>query len=171
MERKLVGIDIGGVLIPQLEGSDTSGTSLASEKDFLALPPIEGAFEGVRWIVEEFAGVGGTDLVSKAKRQSTRELTLKWLHYYGFFRLTGVNPRQVFFRPDRASKAGCVAERKHTHFIDNHPGVLGLMHSVRYRILQGATLTPQDELDYADELSEFAFITSGWAETMSKLRG
>ena len=169
MARETSGVDIGGILIPQLEGSDTSGTSLANEEDFLALPPIEGAFDGVRWLVEEMSGPKGTDLVSKAKRESTRELTMKWLHHHDFFRQTGISPNRVFFCSDRASKAACVKERGHTHFIDNHPGVLGLMYSVRYRILQGAT--SEDKLEYADQLPKFAFITSGWAETMSKLRG
>lgn len=163
------GIDIGGILIPQLEGSDTSGTSLASEEKFLALDPLPGAIEGVRWIIEERAGSRYTDLVSKAKRESTRKLTLLWLNHHDFYRRTGLNRKHVFFCPDRASKAACAKERRHTHFIDNHPGVLGLMDSVKCRILQGAT--DADKRDFADQLPKFAYKTAGWAETVSRLLG
>lgn len=159
----ILGVDIGGVIIRQI-GGKTSGTSFVRQ-NFLATPPVPGVFDCLAELVAEKFG-DNVDVVSKCG-VDTEALSIKWLAEHNFYKRTGISPKRVFFRRDRASKAACVAERRHTHFIDNHPGVLGLMDTVRYRTLQGAT--KDDMKKDAGQLSKFFAITQSWPETVSAL--
>lgn len=125
-----IGIDIGGVIV--LRVNDGSETSFFGDR-FLENQPIEGAFEGIRRLVDERFGER-VYLVSRCKEETQRR-TLAWLEHYDFFKATGVKRENVRFCLERHEKDAVCAELGIDHFIDDHMDVLRQLPSVANRFL------------------------------------
>lgn len=149
---KIFGSDIGGVIIASSSKSDASDTSFFG-KTYWQTPALPNSFEGLARVVQIF-GSRYSYLLSK----SSEETELKsrgWLEHNGFYG-TGISPERVRFCRHRADKAVIAADLGITHYIDNHPGVLGLMESVPYRFLFNAT--EEDREEYQHELHKFIIV-------------
>lgn len=117
-----LGIDIGKVIMEPIRGgkADTAFLSGSLERA-METPPAPGAFDGVRTLVEAFAGQAW--LVSKAG-PNVQAKTRRWLRHWDFFAATGLAPKHLRFCLRREDKAGHAKQLKLTHFIDDRLDVL-----------------------------------------------
>jgi hypothetical protein len=111
-----MGVDIGRVIIAG-DGPDTSFFG----EDYLQVPAVEGAFDGVARLVRAFAG--RVWLVSKCG-QKIQQRTLRWLEARDFYAQTGVAPENLRFCKERPQKADHARQLGLTHFIDDRVDVL-----------------------------------------------
>lgn len=157
----VLGVDIGGVIITQ--ASKTDDTSFFS-RNFLATPPLTGVFEGLAQLVRTKFG-GSVHIVSKCST-STQARSLEWLSHHRFYERTGISSQNVHFCRDRAGKATIAGELGVTHFVDNHPGVLGLLRTVQHRFLFQPEA--QDLRQNPEHLDEFKTVWN-WAEAVQAI--
>lgn len=117
-----IGIDIGRVIMAPVKGGKADTTFLAGSLDrAMQTPPAPGAFEGVRTLVDAFAGQAW--LVSKAGA-SVQYKTKLWFRHWDFFAETGLPSDHVRFCLRRSEKAAYCRQLKITHFIDDRLDVL-----------------------------------------------
>jgi hypothetical protein len=129
MPSDILGIDIGGVIItPARASGDTSFFS----SDYLATPPMEGAFDAIARLGQE--RFDAVHLVSKCG-PGVEKKTRAWLAHHGFHDLTGVPPERMHFCRARADKAPICKSLGVTHFVDDRLEVLGYLSSVPVRYL------------------------------------
>jgi hypothetical protein len=117
--REALGIDIGGVIIARAGREDD--TSFSGE-NYLETPPVPGAFEAIRQVVDE-RFERRVFLISKAGPR-VRAKTMRWLKHHRFFERTGVTPKHVHFCLERGDKARICQELGITHFVDDRLDVL-----------------------------------------------
>lgn len=122
MKENKVGIDIGRVIIGPVVGgkADTSflGGSLGKAMQTL---PSEGAFEGVKSLVELFHG--NAWLISKCG-PNVQFKTKEWLKHNNFYTKTKLDRRNVRFCLERPQKANHCKQLRISHFIDDRLDVL-----------------------------------------------
>jgi hypothetical protein len=114
-----IGIDIGGVIIGG-QGEDTFFSA-----DFLDTPPISGAFDAIRSLVNEH-GAENVYIISKCG-PTVQTKSIIWLFEHDFFFLTGMRPENVFFVRKRPEKAPLAETLELDAFIDDRADVLAHM--------------------------------------------
>lgn len=119
-----IGIDIGRVIIGAADPTGKADTSFLSGPESRAIqtPPTDGAFEGVRTLVERFSGRAW--LVSKCGPR-IEALTRRWLDAWGFFASTGLDREHLRFCRERSEKAEHARRLRLTAFVDDRVDVLG----------------------------------------------
>ena len=124
-----IGIDIGRVIIGAADPSGKADTSFLSGPESRAIqtPPTDGAFEGVRALVDRFAGRAW--LVSKCGPR-IEALTRRWLVTWGFFAQTGLDPDNLRFCRERSEKAEHARKLRLTAFVDDRVDVLAHLEGV-----------------------------------------
>jgi len=129
-----LGIDIGRVIItPGDAHHDTSFIS-GDRETALRTPPMEGAFECIKLLVNHFSSVW---LVSKCGHR-IQERTKSWLMQHSFWTRTGMNMNNIRFCRKRHEKAPIAQELGITHFIDDRADCLDPMRGiVEHRFLFG----------------------------------
>ena len=120
MEKKRIGIDIGNVIV----GGGGEDTSFFSD-NYLKTPKIEGSFEAIRKLAEDF----DVWLLSKCG-QTVQDKSLAWLLYHDFYSITGVNPEQVLFCRQRNQKAGIAKNMGFRVFIDDRTDIIDSMNGI-----------------------------------------
>jgi hypothetical protein len=120
MEKKRIGIDIGNVIV----GGGGEDTSFFSD-NFLKTPKIDGAFEAIQSLAEEF----DVWLLSKCG-QTVQDKSLAWLLHHDFYKTTGVNPEQVIFCRQRNQKAGIAKNLGFRAFIDDRNDIIDSMEGI-----------------------------------------
>ena len=100
--------------------ADTSFLSGGLERA-LQTPPSPGAMEGVRGLVDAFAGQAW--LISKAG-PNVQEKTKRWLRHWDFYSETGLLRHHLRFCLERSQKAAHCKQLCITHFIDDRLDVL-----------------------------------------------
>jgi len=136
-----LGIDIGRVIIAPGGGgrADTSFIE-GSMEDALRTPPMEGALEAVRRLVEAFER--RVWLISKCGPR-VQERTRRWLDHHGFYDATGLRRDRVVFCLERPQKAGHCERLGIKVFIDDRLDVLEAMRGrVPHLFLFGEQRTP-----------------------------
>lgn len=138
-----IGVDIGGVIIQQVDRLYPAGPADAeAEKadhdtsllaDFRRTPPMPGAFEGLATLVGEAFGEH-VHLVSKCGERVERRTRL-WLAHHDFYARTGIRAGNVHFCRTRAAKAPIAAALGLTHFVDDRLEVLSYLDTVPNRYL------------------------------------
>jgi hypothetical protein len=150
-----LGVDIGGVLIGATDPSGRRDTAFLNGGDAqaMATPPVDGAFEAMRRLVERFDG--RVWLVSKCGPR-IQQRTLAWLEHHAFYARSGLPRDHVRFCRERPEKRVHCAELRLTHFVDDRPDVLEHLRGlVPYRFLFGVQRGPAPDdvtpvLDWAE---------------------
>lgn len=130
INKQIIGIDVGGVIIDR-ERNDDTDTSLFSP-NYLNAYAVEGAEEGITRLSQ------GTFrdaiwIVSKCGKEIERK-TREWLKHHKFDAI--VPEARWRFCRDRADKAPIAKELGLTHFVDDKLEVLHHMHKiVEHRLL------------------------------------
>ena len=115
-----IGVDVGRVLVEGLvPGADTSFFT-GDDDALVATPAVDGALDGLAWLVEQFDG--HVWLVSKCGPR-IQERTLQWLSGNDVYALTGLDPEHVRFCRARPDKAVHARQLRLTHFVDDRPDV------------------------------------------------
>ena len=116
-----LGIDIGRVLIRPGTGREDTSFFGGSEEDALRTPPVDGAFDAVRALVEWFEG--RVWLVSKAGT-AIEARTRRWLDHWRLHEHARLPREHVRFCRTRPEKRDIALELGLTHFIDDRRDVL-----------------------------------------------
>ena len=118
-----IGVDIGRVLVGGGLPGDPADSSFLSgdEATALAIPPIEGAFEGARILFERFEG--RLWLVSKCGPRIEARTRL-WLDEWRFYEATGMPREHLRFCRKRPEKRDHAVALGLTHFVDDRLDVL-----------------------------------------------
>lgn len=161
MQKEVLGIDIGGVLIDKVnDGTDTSFFS----QNYLQTTAVPGAFGVIRGLVAERFGER-VYLVSKCGRK-TEAKSLEWLKYHRFYEVTGVPSGNIRFCRERHEKAGICEELGVTHFIDDRLEVLSYLTSVSKLFLFQAD--QKEVRRFAEHLKRVQQVDS-WEEIRKEL--
>lgn len=104
--------------------TNDSDTSLFGP-DYLEAKAVEGAFDGVRALVEG-RFLKNVYLVSKCGSETQRR-TRRWLEYHDFFASTGVPANHVQFCLQREGKVPICRRLGVTHFVDDRLEILGYL--------------------------------------------
>lgn len=152
-----IGIDIGRVIMAPVKGgkADTSFLTGGLEKA-LQTPPSPGAFDGVKSLVEAFAGQAW--LISKAG-PNVQDKTKQWLRHWDFYAATGLPQNHLRFCLQRSQKAGHCKQLRITHFIDDR---LDVLEHLRGRV---ANLYLFGEQPRLDRVPDWATHVGDWYET------
>jgi len=118
-----IGIDLGNVVISKGASDGLEDTSFLDSSDDAAMrtPPIDGAFEAIRTLVDAFDG--RVWIVSKAGER-TRRKSLRWLDHWRFHETTGVRRDAVRFCERRPEKRIHAERERLTWFVDDRDDVL-----------------------------------------------
>jgi hypothetical protein len=123
-----IGIDIGRVIMAPVKGGRADTSFLRGDMaQALRTPPSPGALEGVRVLVDAFAGQAW--LVSKAG-PNVQHKTRRWLDHWDFYAATGLPRDHVRFCLQRSQKAGHCRDVEITHFIDDRLDVLAHLRGI-----------------------------------------
>src|SRR5262245_42503228 len=118
-----LGVDFGNVIQGGGEpGEDDTTFVGATVADAVKSPPIIGALDGLRELVQRFGG--RVWIVSKAGATRQRK-TLAWLHHHDWWARTGMEPWSIAFVLHRKQKREVAERLGLTHFIGDRPDVLG----------------------------------------------
>lgn len=118
-----LGVDFGNVIQGGGEpGEDDTTFVGATVAEATKSPPMTGALEGLRVLVQRFAG--RVWIVSKAGATMQRK-TLAWLHHHDWWARTGMEPWSIGFVLHREQKREVAQSLGLTHFIDDRVDVLG----------------------------------------------
>lgn len=159
---EVLGVDIGGVIItPARKAGDTSFFS----SDYLATPPMAGAFEAIAALARMRFGAR-VHLVSKCG-PGVEAKTRAWLAHHAFHDITGVPEERLHFCRARADKAPICARLGVTHFIDDRLEVLGYLASVPTRYLFQPDA--KEMARHAAHLPDVRIVQS-WAEIEDDLK-
>lgn len=117
-----IGIDIGRVIMAPIKGGKADTSFLDGSLDSaMQTPPSPGAFEGVKTLVNQFAGQAW--LVSKAGETVQRK-TKHWLRHWDFHNVTQLPQTNVRFCLKRNEKNHHCKQLKINFFIDDRLDVL-----------------------------------------------
>jgi hypothetical protein len=121
-----LGIDIGRVIIAPGGCGGREDTSFieGTLEEALQTPPMDGAFEAVRQLVEVFER--RVWLISKCFPR-VQDRTKRWLDHHGFYDKTGVRRDRLIFCLERPQKAGHCERLGIGYFIDDRLDVLEAM--------------------------------------------
>ena len=122
MERKVLGVDIGGVIIDRV--NDNTDTSFFGD-NYLQTTAVSGAFEVLKQLVERLDG--NVYLVSKCG-SIIRAKTRNWLNHHNFWVATGLNPKNVHYCRERREKADICKGLSTTHFVDDRLEILSYLY-------------------------------------------
>lgn len=137
---RALGIDIGRVIISDVEGGDDTSFLGSSEAEAMRTPPARGSLETIAALVEAFEG--RVWLVSKCG-PAVQARTRRWLEIKRFHARTGLPAAQVRFCRQRHEKAPICASLGLQAFIDDRPDVLAAMVGVvPWRYLFGPQRRP-----------------------------
>lgn len=159
---KILGVDIGGVIIDRVRG-DGSDTSMFSKR-YLETPEVKGAIAALTDLR------GRRDyqvhVISKAG-PSMRRKSLEWMEAHDFFTKTGIAVANIHFCYVRAEKAPICKRLGVTHFIDDKAEVLYHLENVvdRRFLFQGGTRWKGEYPMLVDRVME----VESWAEALWKL--
>lgn len=161
MPNKILGVDIGGVIIDRQ--NDRTDTSFFGP-NYLKTTAVTGVFDCLR-----LAGQRGFEvhLVSKCG-ENTQRKTLQWLQHHNFYQLTGVHPERVHFCRTRAQKAPICSARGITHFVDDRLDVLEYLSDVEHLYLFQPNA--QDEARWGVSAHRSRLVKS-WEEILRSLVG
>lgn len=124
-EKKLrftaIGIDIGGVIVPQATSGDDKEDTLLGD-NFLAQEAALGAVDGVAKLVAVL-GAEKVFIVSKAGSRVAKQSSM-WLSHVGWYEKTGMLKQNVHFVRERRDKAPLCAQLGVSCFIDDNLSVL-----------------------------------------------
>lgn len=156
-----IGLDIGGVIMNR--GGGNSGASFRDET-YLAVPPIDGAFEGLAALVDSVFH-GRVALVSSCSEDAERK-TWDWFEHFDFYHRTGVRRENVRFCRLRPEKAAICAELGITHFVDDRSEVLSHLAALELLYLFAPSAA---ELEAASALPRRVIPVAGWSELLAEL--
>lgn len=149
--KKILGIDIGGVIIERQKNEKT-----------LEFPAVPDAIKSIRLLGKVFKD--NIIIVSAIKDYSMGQDISNWLYQNNFFYRTGIpdNPLHLYFCLERQKKADICKEFKVTHFIDDRMEVLSALVDLvpnLYLLNQD----PEEIKSYADYLPKVHLVNS-WRE-------
>lgn len=158
----MLGIDVGGVLVPHQSGR--TDTSFFGARP-LETPAVEGALDGLRQLVELFDG--RVAVVSKAGSRMA-ELTTRWMWSNEVFGKTGLDPNALHFVRTRPDKGPICFSLGVTHFIDDRLDVLEALPSVasRYLFTGGRAGAPSPA-----KVPKRFVVAQSWPELVARVRG
>ena len=123
--RKVLGIDIGGVIIDR--SNDDTDTSFFSD-NYLATTATDKCFISIKTLVDHF-GPENVYIVSKAGKNTERK-SREWLKHHNFYEMTGMKEENLRFCRERIEKTAICRDLNVTHFVDDRLDVLEYMEGV-----------------------------------------
>lgn len=163
MQRR-IGVDIGGVIIKEIKAE---GGLAHIDENFLEVPPVEGAFQGVAELVRVF-GPENVFLISKA-RVEVQGNCRQWLAHYQFFDETGVLEENLHFCLERSGKRELCKQLLITHFIDDKLEVLSHVLDFVLRLYLFRS-TPAEYVGFEDALPR-VIVCNEWHELVALIKG
>jgi hypothetical protein len=159
---RVIGIDIGGVLIQRVE--DDEDTSFFSD-NYLDTPPVDHAFTSLRTLRDKYFG-DDMHLVSTCGA-TTEAHSREWLAKHDFYAVTGLTEDRVHFCRRRADKAPIAQRLGLTDFVDDRLEVLGYLRDVvdRRWLFQPRAA----EVTKHDALLPDVIAVAGWQELVGQL--
>lgn len=121
------GTDLGGVVIQPASDNVKSDTSFFND-NYLNTPPVEGAFEALRQIVECLR-YQNVYVISKCGVEIQKK-SINWMVHNDFFNATGIAPYRVNYCIERIDKVPIAARLGLTHFVDDRLDILESMNGV-----------------------------------------
>lgn len=143
-----LGIDIGRVLIAPggCGGKEDTSFIEGTLEEALRTPPMDGAFDAVKQLVEAFER--RVWLISKCYPR-VQDRTRRWLDHHGFYDKTGLRRDRVVFCLERPQKAGHCERLGIEYFIDDRLDVLEAMRGkVPHLFLFGPQRHPVPDLSW-----------------------
>ena len=143
-----LGIDIGRVIIAPGGCGGREDTSFieGTLEEALQTPPMDGAFDAVRHLVEAFER--RVWLISKCYPR-VQDRTRRWLDHHRFYDQTGLRRDRVVFCLERPQKAAHCARLEIGTFIDDRLDVLEAMRGkVAHLFLFGEQRRPVPPADW-----------------------
>lgn len=148
MAKRIIGIDIGGVIIDRSVSKVGTAEDTMFTARYLDTRPVAGAFAAIAALKQ--AG-NGVVLISKC-RKKIEQKTREWLHHHRFPELTGVGSGDWYFVETRAAKAPLADFLSVTDFIDDRLEVLF------YMTKQRRLLFRPDEKEVSRALSRWTAV-------------
>lgn len=121
---RALGIDIGRVIISDVEGGDDTSFLGGNEAQAMHTPPARNSLETIAALVEALEG--RVWLVSKCG-PAVQARTRRWLAHHRFHERTGLHGERVRFCRQRHEKAPICVQLGLQAFIDDRPDVLAPM--------------------------------------------
>lgn len=161
MRNKVLGVDVGGVIIDRQ--NDRADTSFFGP-NYLQTSATEGVFE----TLHQLGKLGFTVHVVSKCGQNTQRKTLEWLAYHNFYERTGVDPARVHFCRTRPAKAPICTAQAITHFVDDRLDVLEYLHDVGELFLYQPNAEDASRWRSSGHRSR---LVTNWAEVLLQIAG
>lgn len=161
MGERILGVDIGGVIIDRVR-NDGTDTAFKGER-YLETTAVPDVFSSLSKLNGRFDGI--VYVVSKCGLE-TELKTRNWLEYNGFYDLTKISPANVHYCRTRQEKAPICKWLEITHFIDDRLEVLNYLETVPNKYLFGPQ--KQKDLEQAKNLQSIILVDS-WKEALQKI--
>ena len=161
MDKKILGVDVGGVIIDRVR-NDGTDTAFKGGR-YLETTNVQNSFESLRELNLKLNGL----IYVVSKCGLTIELkTRDWLKHKGFYNFTGISPANVHYCRERWEKAPICKWLGITHFIDDRLEVLNYLETVENKYLFG----PQnlEDLEQVKNLPSIILVDS-WKEVLQKI--
>lgn len=163
MNKDTLGVDIGGIIIAE-SGKDSEAFS--RKETYLEMPAVEGAFTGLRRLVDERFG-DEVYLISKGGRNTTIR-TRAWFYHHDFHGKTGVKDDQVYFCKERRDKVELCQRFGVTHFIDDLLEVLGYLYDAGIKNLYLLNPRP-DEVKQHEKYLRHVHPLATWEDVVGMI--
>ncbi len=150
-----LGIVIGRVIIAPGGCGGREDTSFieGTLEEALQTPPMEGAFDAVRQLVESFER--RVWLISKCFPR-VQDRTRRWLDHHGFYEKTGLRRDRLIFCLERPQKAGHCERLEIGYFIDDRLDVLEAMRGrVPHLFLFGPQRRPVSDMEWLVKVADW----------------
>lgn len=158
MPKKILGVDVGGVIIDRQ--NDETDTSFFGP-NYLKTTACEGVFDCLRQATEAGFEI---HVVSKCGPNTQRK-TLEWLQHHDFYRRTGMDPQRVHFCRTRPEKAPICTQHGITHFVDDRLDVLDYLTDVARLFL----FQPNAQDEGRWRRGHRARLVSRWSEVLEEI--
>lgn len=161
MNRRILGVDVGGVIIDRVR-NDGTDTAFKGER-YLETAAVPDAFSSLSKLMEIFDGI--VYVVSKCGLE-TELKTRDWLKEKRFYDLTKISPANVHYCRTRQEKSPICKWLGITHFIDDRLEVLNFLETVSNKYLFGPQ--NQKELEQTKNSQSITLVNS-WKAVLEKI--
>ena len=162
MNKKILGVDVGGVIIDGRR-NDNTDTSFKGVR-FLETTSVQNAFESLRELNSRFNGL--IYVVLKCGL-ATELKTRKWLAHHNFYDITRILPADIYYCRERQEKAPICEFLGITHFIDDGMEVLSYLKSVPNKYL----FYSEEENEKCAIYPDLSFIRAdSWEEILNLIK-
>ena len=164
--KRIIGVDVGGVITDILK-NDGTDTSFLSD-NYLQTTAVPDAFESLKILNSDYAYFKDlVRIVSKAGPEIEQK-TRNWFKHNGFYDITGISPEHVYFCRERKDKAPICERLGITHFVDDNIEVMSHLRNIVPNKYLFCSQANESELGKYSDLS-FVHVGS-WKEVLELVK-